>query len=374
MRRPKIVQVITRLVLGGAQLNTILSCEGLAGAFDMVLVTGPGLGPEGDMMDRARRGAYRLHVIPWLRRNLHPVYDVLAFVALWWFFVRERPDIVHTHSAKAGILGRLAARLAGVRIVLHTIHGVSWHEHQSAFVNNLFKLCEWLCGRLSNALVCVGEEMKKKSRRLHRNIRVIYNGFEVEKFVTHDRAAMRRKYGLPQDGVVLTMVSRLAPLKGHEQLLEAHRRLPGNVVLCLVGDGELRPQLEAKADPRVRFLGRVPPEAVPEILAATDIVVHTSFREGLPRVCVEALLCGRPVVGFDVDGTREVVLDGITGRLVRPPTVEALVEALTDLIADPKKAAEMGEEGKRRVRAQFDRRKMVLDLERLYLDLLGGRC
>lgn len=368
------IQVITRLVLGGAQLNTILSCEGLAETFDILLVTGPGLGPEGDLMDRARRGAYRLKVIPWLRRNLHPVYDVLAFAALWWCFVRERPDIVHTHSAKAGVLGRLAARLAGVPIVLHTIHGVSWHEGQAAVVNNLFKLCEWIGGLLSDVLVCVGEEMKRKSRRLHRDIRVIYNGFEIEKFGTHDREAMRRKYGLPQDAVVLTMVARLAPLKGHELLLEAHQRLPEQVYLCLVGDGELRPRLEAVANSRVRFLGRLPPDAIPEVLAATDIVVHTSFREGLPRVCVEALLCGRPVVGLDYDGTREVVLDGITGRLVRRPTAQALAEALSDLIADPKKAAEMGEEGKRRVRAQFDARKMVSDLKRLYLDLLGSRC
>jgi glycosyltransferase involved in cell wall biosynthesis len=376
--RIRIDHVITRLILGGAQENTVLTCEGLHAlpGYDVRLITGPPLGPEGDLLRRARAGGYPVVVVDAMRRSIHPWRDLVSFVALVRLFRERRPHIVHTHSSKAGILGRAAARLAGVPVVIHTIHGLPFHEYQSAAESAVYRLLEQLCGAMADALVCVGEVMRRKAiaarlappSRFH----VVYSGMEVDRFRDGPPEA-RARLGFSAEDVVVGVISRLAPLKGHEHLIDAARELRARwptLRLLFVGDGALRAELERRGAGLVTFTGLVEPDAIPELLRAMDVVAHTSLREGLPRAVPQALLCERPVVAFDCDGAREVVIDGQTGYLVPAASTAGLRDALARVLERPDRGRGMGRRGRERFAAQFDARRMVADLDRLYRGLV----
>lgn len=384
MHSIKVCHVITRLILGGAQENTLLTCEGLSSrhGYDVLLVSGPATGPEGELIGHAHRKGIPLFLIDELHREIRPWRDFMALVKLWRLFLKRRPKIVHTHSSKAGILGRLSAWLAGIPIIVHTIHGLPFHEHESPIRNALYASLERLAARISSKIICVGEVMKRKAveARLASadRFRVIYSGMETEPFLAPrmDSTATRLKLRIPENALLLGMLSRLAPLKGHEELLEAAARLQARhdrIHVLMIGDGELRTLLEKKASflkVPCTFTGLVEPDRIPELLGATDIVVHTSYREGLPRAIPQALLAGKPVVAFDCDGAREVVLDGITGRLVPPRAVDQLVQALCDLLCRPDLGRSLGEEGRRRFLDQFRADRMVERIDDLYRSLL----
>jgi len=374
----RVDHVITRLILGGAQENTVLTCEGLHANrdYDVRLITGPALGPEGELLKRAQAGGYPVVLINAMRRSIHPWRDLVSFAALYRLFVERRPHIVHTHSSKAGILGRIAARLAGVPIVVHTIHGLPFYEYQSHAENVAYRLLEQVCGAMSDHIVCVGEVMKEKAvaARLAPRGRfsVVYSGMEIERFEPGPPAA-RKRLGLAADDIVLGVVSRLAPLKGHEYLIDAAQDLRKSwprLKLLFVGDGTLRAELERRGAGLVTFTGLVQSDEIPELIRAMDVVVHTSLREGLPRVAPQALLCGRPVVAFDCDGAREVVLNGETGYLVEAESVPGLRDAIARVLALPDRGRSMGERGRERFVKPFDRRTMVAELDALYRRLL----
>ncbi len=370
MEKIKILHVITRLILGGAQENTILTCEGLqaGGRYDVTLISGPALGPEGSLEERARRGGYRFVVLDQMRREIHPWRDLVSFLKLFWFCVRERPSIVHTHSSKAGVVGRFAAWFAGVPTIVHTVHGLAFHPFQSHFENYSYRCLEWLAGLVTDRMVFVGEAMRRASLKARMTSvdrgRVVYSGIEVAPYLN----------GAPPAGNTIAMIARLAPLKGHRELLEAFERLVKRGLdarLLLIGDGELRSELERWVSEhglkdRVTFTGLVTPDRIPKLLRTAAVVAHTSFREGLPRACVEGLLAGRPVVAFDFDGAREVVVDGETGYLLSKPDSDLLAERLELLLRDPDRARAMGQKGRERVLERFDARSMVRDLDRMY--------
>jgi glycosyltransferase involved in cell wall biosynthesis len=370
----RIDHLITRLILGGAQENTVLTCEGLHAdpRFDVRLITGPAIGPEGELLARARGEGYEVVVLDAMRRAIHPWRDLVSLWKLWRLFRRRAPDIVHTHSSKAGILGRIAARLAGVPVVIHTIHGLPFHEYQPAVARMFYRFLERRCAALTDRIICVGEAMKEKAlaAKLGRpeDIDVVYSGIEIDQF-SDGPSTVRAMHAFAVDDVVIGTVSRLAPLKGHADLLEAVKPLQEKdpkVRLLLVGDGELRQDVERAAGARAVFAGMVTPDRIPEYLRAMDIVVHPSLREGLPRAVVQALLCGRPVIAVDCDGAREVVIEGETGSLVPPGSVPELTRALERMLALPDRGRALGQEGRRRFAGRFDHRVMVDRLAALY--------
>lgn len=366
----RIHHVITRLILGGAQENTVLSCEGLhRRGHEVTLITGPALGPEGELFERARKGGYAVRVIGNLRREINPWNDWWSYRCLRETIRKDRPDIVHTHSSKAGILGRRAAWFEGVRGVVHTIHGLPFHEYQSAFAHRFYRWCERRAARWCHRILCVGEVMKEKAVAAGlaepEKFGVVYSGMEVERFLEPvDRASARARLGLPQDAFVAGVVSRLAPLKGHEHLIRAS----AGAHLLFVGDGELRSALEAQAraaNVPITFTGLVAPERIPETLAAMDVLVHTSYREGLPRAIPQAVIAGRPVVAFDCDGAREVVTPE-TGELVRPGDEAALGAAVGRA-----RGRSVPESARRAFADRFARERMVDALENAYRVLLA---
>ncbi|MFW6146706.1 MAG: glycosyltransferase family 4 protein [Planctomycetota bacterium] len=377
----RICHVITRMILGGAQENTLLTCEGLhRRGHEVSLVTGPPLGPEGQLMDRARAGGYRVVTIYALRREIHPLRDRRAGRALRRHLAALRPDVMHSHSSKAGILARKAAAVVGGMRVVHTIHGLPFHAYERWWRNRLYVHLERRAARQTDALVSVADAMTHKALTAGvgraEQFTTIYSGMDTAAYLQRppEADALRAGLGIPDDAVLVTQVSRLAALKGHRFLLAAAERLPDRVHLCFVGDGHLRPWVECEVarrglGARVHLTGLLPPERIPAVMHASDIIVHCSLREGLARALPQAMLAGRPVVSFDIDGAREVV-DSDTGVLLAPGDVSGLVTAIGVLAESPDRRDALGAVGRERCRDMFDHERMVDRIEALYHRLM----
>ncbi|RMF85799.1 MAG: glycosyltransferase family 1 protein [Planctomycetota bacterium] len=380
-----VCHIITRLIVGGAQENTLLTCEGLRQrGYDVTLLSGPTTGPEGSLVDRARGGGYEVLEIPELVRAVNPWLDARARREMAYHLDRLKPDIVHTHSSKAGILGRLAACDARVRRIVHTIHGMSFNRTQPWLLRKAYAWVERRAARRTDAIVAVADAMIDQSvaariaprARFH----TVYSGMEVERFDPEgiDRAAVRRAWGFGEEHIVVGAVARLFRRKGYEQLLPIMARVARRdprLRFVWVGDGAQRGEYERELvrlglAEKTRLTGLVPPEAVAEQLGGMDLLAHTSQWEGLPRVAVQALLMRTPVVAFAIDGTPEVVEDGVTGRLVVLNDLDAFAAALLELAGDADLRARMGSVGRERCRRMFDWRRMVAQLDELYQQLM----
>jgi glycosyltransferase involved in cell wall biosynthesis len=378
----KVAHVITRLIIGGAQENTIFTVEGLRKSYgyDVTLITGPPLGPEGSLLNGPWRKSVRCILLPQMRRAVNPVRDAIVFAQLCAIFRREKYAVVHTHSSKAGIIGRLAARLAGVKIIVHTIHGLPFHPYQSRLLNWMYVFLERLAARVSTRIVCVADAMAEQAVTAgvanKAKFATIHSGMDLDAFLRSDavREEARRNLGITGEDVVIGMIARLFPLKGHEYLFAAApeivQRFPGTRFL-LVGEGILRARFHrilqrlGLAD-RFIFAGLIIPERIPEMISAMDILVHTSLREGLAKALPQAMACGKPVVSFDVDGAKEVVREGITGYLVRPKDAHGLSTALCRLLSDAGLRKRMGETGRQSVDPAFRKELMVKRIHSLY--------
>ena len=383
----RIAHIITRLILGGAQENVVLCCEDLLRDYgdDVLLITGPALGPEGSLLDRARAGGVPLAVLPALQRAIHPGRDLVAYHAIRQAVREFRPDVVHTHSAKGGILGRAAAWRLGVPAIVHTVHGAPFHPYQSAAARALFRGCERWAAKRCHSLISVADAMTDllvaAGVAPREQFTTIYSGIEVEPLLQADRLrdAVRRNLGYQPDHVVIGKIARLFHLKGHEYLIEAARRLvraEPQIRFLLVGDGVLRKRLErqiraAGLEGHFQFVGLVPPAEIPGLVAAMDIVVHTSLREGLARALVHGLLAGKPVVSFDIDGAREVVVNDITGYLVPPQDCGELTAALQRLAADSTLRSRLGGQGEARCQERFCHHRTTREIRNLYERLLS---
>jgi UDP-GlcNAc:undecaprenyl-phosphate/decaprenyl-phosphate GlcNAc-1-phosphate transferase len=387
----RVAHVITRLILGGAQENTLSSAIGqhCDPRFDVTLVCGVDEAGEGNMFAEATQAGVKTVVIPSLVREIRPLSDARAFFELRKFFRRGAFTVVHTHSSKAGIIGRLAARAAGVPIVVHTLHGLVFHEFQSAWKNWFYIVLKRACAPLTDRIISVSDLTGKAAlaRRIGRPDQhiTIYSGIDVERFLSVGQRLSveeaKRRAGIPPEVPVVGKIARLFPLKGHEQFLaaatEIARRLP-DVRFLLVGDGPLSEWLRQETErlglaDRVVMAGRVPPEIVPEYIQAMDVVVHTSLREGIARVLPQAGAVGKPVVTFDLDGAPEIIKDGVSGYLVRPLDVHAIAERTIELLRDPASRARCGAAGRAFAAEHYSVDRMVERINELYLELVAAR-
>jgi glycosyltransferase involved in cell wall biosynthesis len=379
----RIVHVITRLILGGAQENTLLTCEGLADrGHEVTLITGPTTGPEGQLVDRAMSGGYEVIECPSLVRAIHPLKDWRAYWQLKGLIRRLAPEIVHSHSSKAGILARRAAWAVGGCKTVHTIHGLAFGPEQAAWKNHLVIAAERRAARHTDAFISVADAMTAKALAAGigraEQFRTIYSGIDVEPFVTPAEQApqLRAQLGIAPGEVLVTQVARLAKRKGHEFLLDTAEQLRDQpIVLAFVGDGQKRYAIERAIDKRglrnVRLTGLLAPDLMPAVMQASDIVVHCSLREGLARALPQAMLAGRPAISFDRDGAREIVTDR-TGILVDCGDVAGLAAGIADLANDGPRRAALGQAGRDLCIQRFDHRVMVEQIEHCYRQLLGG--
>ncbi len=383
----RVAHVITRLIVGGAQENTLLTCEGLARDFgdQVLLITGPPLGPEGSLLEQGRAGGTPIEVLPELRRAINPWHEWQSYRRLKRVLADFKPDVVHTHSAKAGILGRLAAHRLRVPAILHTVHGAAFYPGQGRWGSAGVRFAEHRAAKWTHAFISVADamtdQMVAEGVAPREKFTTIYSGMDVEPFLRsgEHRERMRRELGYQPGHVVIGKVGRLFHLKGHADIVSVAKQIVAErpeVRFLFVGDGILREPLaqqiaEAGLTSHFQFTGLVPPERIPELLSAMDIVVHTSLREGLARVLPQGLIAGKPVVSYDVDGAREVVITGETGELIAPRDLARLSAALIELAANPAQRERLGLEGRRRFAEVFRHQHMTAAIRKVYEQVLA---
>ncbi len=381
----KICHVITRMIVGGAQENTLLSIRGqLEAGHEVTLVTGPSPGREGELLNQVSAPDFPVKVFPELVRNLSPHRDFMAWKRLREYFRSEQFDVVHTHSSKAGIIGRLSARAAGVPVVVHTVHGQAFHPYQSAWRNRLYIALEHLAAKHCDRIFAVSQAMIDQcvaagvAPRGH--YRVVYSGMETAGFAAARRDdELRRRLGFAPEHRVIVTLARLFPQKGYEYVFPAAaavmRKFP-ETRLLVIGDGPEYDRYHARIrelgiESAVCFAGLIPPREVPRYLVQGDLLWHLSLHEGLPRAVVQALAAGIPAIGFALDGTPEVVIDGETGFVTSPGDTAAVTDHTLRLWSDEDLRRRLGETGQKRVMVQFDWRRMCGILEHEYRELLN---
>ena len=381
----RVLHIITRMIVGGAQENTLLSVIGLDAMpeYEVTLMSGIDKGREGELLSMARENTH-LIVVPEMGRSINPFSDLIAFGKIYRLIKKGRYHIVHTHSSKAGVLGRIAAWLAGTPIIVHTLHSLVFHDYQPWFINKSWRGIKKLCAPITDFFISVSEIIVQKAIKAGvdkpEKFRTIYSGMELDWFLNanFDSKKVRREFGIPEDAPVVGKIARLFPLKGHDQLMDAApeivRRVP-NVRFFLIGDGILYEHLQERARgygilENFVFAGLIDRQRIPEMISAMDVVVHTSLREGLARVLPQSLAMGKPCVSFDIDGAPEVVINDKTGYLVETYDNERLADSISRLLENPQLRKEMGENGRRHVDPAFRTETMVREIAEVYEMLL----
>jgi glycosyltransferase involved in cell wall biosynthesis len=376
-----VLRVITRLNVGGPAIQAVLlSARMDPDRFETLLVAGTESSTEGNMIELGRlEEPPALRRVPVLGREISPLDDLRALGALVGLMREFRPDIVHTHLAKAGTLGRLAARIAGVRVVIHTYHGTVFRGYFGSLRSRLFLEIERAVARATTRLVAITPGQRRELIAMgigsEATVVEIPLGLELAPFVdAPSRPEARATLGLTFDEPVIAIVARLVAIKDVGLFLQALARLRSSPTALIVGDGEERGRLEALAAAlgvasRCRFLGWR--RDVRSVYAAADVVVLTSRNEGSPVSIIEAMAAGRAVVCTDVGGVADVVTSGSSGVLVPYGDPDALAASIDGLLRDPDLRQRLGAEARRAVYPRYDVSRLVTDIAALYTSLVG---
>jgi glycosyltransferase involved in cell wall biosynthesis len=394
MGKVKVVHIITRLDKGGSAENTLLTTMGLdKNKYEVVLIKGLSLESEMSAEERtsldeglkqAELKGVKLITVPSLIRRINPMLDLQALFRLYRIFLQKKPAIIHTHTSKAGILGRWASFFARVPIVVHTPHGHIFYGYHGKIKTKLFILIEKLTAMITDMIITLTKREKDDHIQFDisksHKFAVIHSGVNLEdfskNFVNSDE--LKRDLGIPITDSIVGTVGRLVEIKGHRYLLDAARlvlnKLP-NVTFLLIGDGHLMTELINHASAlgiknKVIFGGWR--GDVAQLINAFDIFVLPSLNEGMGRVLVEAMAMGKPIVASDIGGIPDLVKDGTNGILFPPRDVHAMAEAIMKLLLDRELARKMGKEGER-TSLNYDTGVMVKNIERLYEDVLRGK-
>jgi len=348
-------------------------------------VAGPETGPEGSLWEDAFAAGCEVIRAESLRRAVHPLHDWRALGELRRQFGRIGPDVVHTHSSKAGIVGRAAAASVGVPVVLHTIHGMSFNRTQSLAARMFYRQLERWTARHTTAFVTVADAMIDQAVAAalapRSRFTTIRSGIETDLFTPDCRLRRRhrREWGVADEEIVVGTIARLFENKGYEQIMAAMApalmREP-KLRFVWIGDGANRRIYERRLEAlglrdRVHLVGLLHPRQVVSHINGFDIMLHASRWEGLPRGLVQGMLMEVPAISFDNDGAPEVVLPDETGLLVRYGDAGRLADALVQLAADPARRRTLGRRGRARCLKLFDWRRMVADIEALYEKMLS---
>jgi glycosyltransferase involved in cell wall biosynthesis len=381
------------LILGGAQENTLITCKLLSRrGHDVTLITGPALGPEGELFEQTKNQKYKTIVVDKLRRPICPLYDTISYLQIKEYLKHIKPDIVHTHSAKAGILGRFAAHslrntqydIRNTKIV-HTIHGLAFHPYQNNLINHFYIAVEKSAAKRTDFFISIADAMTAQALAAGighpEQFATAYSAIEEDDFIqplSDDlKKDFRQKYGIAEDAVVLITIARLFMLKGHDYIIKSAKTLSRhykNALWLFVGDGNLSERYKKQVrrlglSEKIKFTGLLPPRQIPMAIASSDILVHCSLREGLARTLPQAMLCGKPAISFDIDGAREVVNEN-TGRLIEPKNIEQLTKTCAELIENAELRNKLGKAGRESVKEKFAPKTMVDTIETVYKKLI----
>jgi glycosyltransferase involved in cell wall biosynthesis len=394
MGKIKVIHIITRFDKGGAAENTFLTVKGHdKNRYEVILIRG--LSYESNMghsetsavessLEEAGRTGVKIFTIPELVRRIDPFNDFKTVLKLIRIFREERPHIVHTHTSKAGILGRWAALLAGVPVIIHTPHGHVFWGYFNRWKTKLYVLLERLTATITDRIVTLTEQEKKDHVRYHiadeNKFTVIHSGVDLSKFsgTQVNVAEMKNKLGIAQGAFVVGTVGRLTPVKGQKYLIEAAAKiLPKipEIVFVFLGDGELMNELKMQAasagiSDKVKFLGWLP--NVAEFMSTFDIFVLPSLNEGMGKVLVEAMAAGKPIIASDIGGISDLVVHGKNGLLVSPMNSDALANSIELVLGNSQMRTNMGEEGQR-LSQEYDVNSMISKIDCLYLQLFTSK-
>lgn len=386
MEKTKIVRIITRMNVGGPAIQAALLQGGLDERnFSSILITGPVTENEGDMSYLAAESGFKPLVIRELKRELDIVKDVICFFKLYGIIKKERPDIVHTHMAKAGTLGRLAAKFAGVPVIIHTYHGHVFHSYFSRFKTRAILLIERIMARFTDKIIVISRRQEADISSYLKlkdgsKLALIPLGLDLNRFMEGNkeeaRDRVRRELRIPGEAIVVGTVGRLTAVKNHKMFLEAAGEIKKKftdrgIKFLIVGDGELRGELTALSgllglyDDTI-FTGWR--KDMDSVYSAMDIVALTSLNEGTPVTLIEALANARPVIATDVGGVRDVAEDGKSGYIVPKDDVSAFAEAASALIEHKDKRDSFSLYGRNSVREKHSKGKLIKSIEELYLN------
>ncbi len=354
-------------------------------AFTSTLVTGTTSPTEGDLLDMATAHGVRPTMLPELGREISPVDDLLALAKMVRLIRRERPDVVHTHMAKAGTVGRLAAHLCGVPLIVHTYHGHVFHSYFSPAKTRVFLTIERALGLATDRIIVLGdgqrEELASYGVAPLSKLEPIRLGLELGQFLHAEnaRGQFRRELGVEPSTPLIGIVARLVAIKAHDVFFQAAREvLPATPTakFVVIGDGERRQELgelvrQLGIAESVLFVGWR--RDMLNVYADLDIVALASLNEGSPVALIEAMASARPVVSTAVGGVPEVVVDGVTGLTVPPSNPHALAQAMLQLLRDGDLAAQLAAAGRRHVYPRYDSSRLVEDVRNLYLRELALR-
>lgn len=378
--------------MGGSAQNTLENCIGTPN-YQVVLVQGlaleSGMTPEQEEIVRGRLQqaealGVKIIVLPSLVRRISPLHDLRAVCSLWRLMRAERPDIVHTHTSKAGIVGRLAAWLARAPIIIHTTHGHVFYGHFSPLMSKVYLIIERLFATFTDRMVALTEGEKQDFIKFSLcppdKIVKIHSGVKIDKYLNAkvDKETFRQQLGIHPTRLVVGTVGWLWPIKGPMYLLQAMAKVwqqNPECELVYVGRGDLEEELKATAASlgvadKVRFLGWR--EDIYNIMPLFDLFALPSLNEGMGRVLVEAMAAGKPLVASEVGGVPDLVTPGATGILVPPGDVEALAAAIAEILNDPVKAKKMGDTGRRACR-HYSVAAMLERLNAMYDDTLASQ-
>jgi glycosyltransferase involved in cell wall biosynthesis len=377
----KILNIITLFSVGGATETVVSMAAGLREkGYEVHIATGPNVPSEGSMYETAERHNIPVFTFPNLKRAINPLNDLLIVFQLARFIKKNNYTVVHTHSSKAGVVGRIAAWLVNTPVIVHTIHGLPFHRFQNFIVRNFYKLIEKFSALFCDKIVAVThtivDVMLKNNLAPEKKFVVVRSAFNLEMYnhTLYDCNKIRSKYRISPSDFLIAKVARFSKLKGHEYLIDAFNIVSNksnNCKLLLIGNGELEGELKSYIKSvglkeKVIFSGLIPPEDIPEILSSVDLLVHTSLLEGLARVLPQAVMLEKPVISFDLDGSHEVIKDGYNGFLIEPENVTSLAEKILMLSSDREKAKNMGINGKKMIGREFSNDLMVEKIDKFY--------
>jgi len=383
MNRIKVLHLHTLPVVSGSGINTYLTMKGTpADSFEVSMACSPG----GRLNEIVREAGMHVYEVPNLVQPIHPWRDLLALFEILGILKREKIDLVHTHNSKTGFLGRLAGRLAGTPVVVHTVHGFAFHDSEPRWRQLLFRAMERMAAPWADHTIYISQPLIDWARReriiAEGRYTKIYSGIDLESFHPYNQEELRElrdELGIKETDRVIGFVSKLWEGKGHDVALQAMVQVVKSFPqarLLLVGEGSLEKKLKTSShelglENAVLFTGFR--TRIAEMTSLCDLCILPSFFEGMGRVLIEAGACGKPVVASNVGGIPDVVKDGVTGILVPPGDPMSLSEGILRLLQDPELRERMGQAARQRINEKFSARTMVQGIVDVYNDCLSQK-
>lgn len=385
MKVYKILHIITRSQRGGAEINTFETIKGLADfGFDCDLM----VGRDSDMEFAKNNINKKIFINKYLIRAINPIKDIIAFFVIYKLIKKEKYDIVHTHLAKAGILGRLAAKLAGAPVIIHTLHGTIFHQELNPITRKIYIMFERWLARYTDCIISVGYDLKNKYLQAgigkDEQYKIVRSGMDLDRFYNiqnkseKDIAEMKASFSFSESDIIVGMAASLEPRKGHKYVIDVAQKIIAknkDVKLVFAGDGYLKEQIKEEIkkgglEDNIKLLGFL--NNIEDFFAICDVVILTSLWEGLPQVLVQAAASGRPMVSFDVEGVKEIIRDGINGFIVPIKNIEMMAEKINFLISDLERARSMGFSGRDIVGDEWRVESMVGGIAEIYREKLSS--